>query len=327
MTTTSETLPEEADTAAGGTTAFRALLARLSHQSVVKHFDAYVDVPWDDPGYRIDPEDPLWELPPSDALGGTAWYQAQPQATRARLGLDRTAEMMKTGLQFESVLKRGLLEFASELPNRSPEFRYAYHEVIEEAQHSLMFQEFVNRSGADPTGLKRIDRIGARFVIGLGRRFPPLFFIFVLGGEDPIDHVQRRELRSEDPIHPLLERIMRIHVTEEARHLSFARHYLKTQMPTLSRVRRVELGIGAPLVLVGMVRMMLQPSRELVRRYRIPKSVLEEAYTKNRAHKASVLESLSKVRRLCGELGLLGPAYRRLWQALGLWGEDPAPST
>ena len=326
MTTISETLPEEADTAADGAAAFRALLARLSHQSVVKHFDAYADVPWDDPGYRIDPEDPLWELPPSDALGGTAWYQAQPQATRARLGLDRTAEMMKTGLQFESVLKRGLLEFASELPNRSPEFRYAYHEVIEEAQHSLMFQEFVNRSGADPTGLKRIDRVGARFVIGLGRRFPPLFFIFVLGGEDPIDHVQRRELRSGDPIHPLLERIMRIHVTEEARHLSFARHYLKTQMPTLSRLRRMELGIGAPLVLVGMVQMMLQPSRELVRRYRIPKSVLEEAYTKNRAHKASVLESLSKVRRLCGELGLLGPSYRRLWRALGLWAEDPAPS-
>src|SRR3989454_8600620 len=35
---------------------------------------------------------------------------------------------------------------------RSPEFRYVYHEVIEEAQHSLMFQEFVNRSGFDIPG-------------------------------------------------------------------------------------------------------------------------------------------------------------------------------
>jgi hypothetical protein len=236
------------------------------------------------------------------------------------LGLDRTAEMMKTGLQFESVLKRGLLEFASELPNRSPEFRYAYHEVIEEAQHSLMFQEFVNRSGADPTGLKRIDRIGARFVIGLGRRFPPLFFIFVLGGEDPIDHVQRQELRSGIPIPPLLERIMRIHVTEEARHLSFARHYLKTQMRNLSRRQRLQLGIGAPLVLSVMAQMMLQPSQELIRRYQIPRAVLAEAYTDNPAHKAGVLESLAKVRRLCSELGLLGPGYRRLWRALGLWG-------
>ena len=42
------------------------LLGRLSHQSVVKHFDAYADVPWDDPEYRIDPDDPRWELSDDD---------------------------------------------------------------------------------------------------------------------------------------------------------------------------------------------------------------------------------------------------------------------
>src|SRR5262249_47979467 len=47
------------------------------------------------------------------------------------------------GWQFESVLKRGLLEFALRLPDDAPEFRYCYHEVIEEAQHSLFFREFV----------------------------------------------------------------------------------------------------------------------------------------------------------------------------------------
>lgn len=318
MSNLTDTLPDENETPAINPDAYRDLLARLSHQSVVKHFDAYADVAWDEPEFQIDPTDPRWELPENDTLGATSWYQDLPMEIRARLGLDRTAEMMKTGLQFESVLKRGLLEFASELPNRSPEFRYTYHEVIEEAHHSLMFQEFVNRSGADPTGLRRIERIGARFVIGLGRRFPPLFFIFVLGGEDPIDHVQRRMLRSQGPIHPLLERIMRIHVTEEARHLSFARHYLKTQVPTLGRIQRLELGVGAPVILAVMAQMMLRPSRELVRRYQIPRSVLAEAYTKNPAHKAGVLESLTKVRRLCSELGLLGSGYQRIWQALGL---------
>ena len=40
--------------------AFRALIDRLSRQSITpgKHFDAYVDVPWDDPSYAIDPDDP-----------------------------------------------------------------------------------------------------------------------------------------------------------------------------------------------------------------------------------------------------------------------------
>src|SRR5678816_4149809 len=133
---------------------------------------------------------------------------------------------MKIGVEFESVLKRGLLEYAAKLPSGSREFRYVYHEVIEEAQHSLMFQEFVNRTGFDIKGLAWWQRIGARQVIRFARTFPELFFVFVLGGEDPIDHVQRSLLRSGRPVHPLLKRIMQIHVTEEARHLCFARHYL-----------------------------------------------------------------------------------------------------
>ena len=59
-----------------------------------------------------------------------------------------------------------------------------------------MFQEFVNRSGFDAKGLDRFERAASRLIVSLGRRFPPLFFAFVLGGEDPIDYVQRRELRS-----------------------------------------------------------------------------------------------------------------------------------
>jgi len=319
MTTVDEALPAETDLFEGDTDAYTDLLGRLSAQSVTKHFDAYGDVAWDSPEFLIDTTDARWELDSDDPLGATAWYQGLAQETRARLGLERVASMMKIGLQFESILKRGLLEFAAELPNGSPEFRYAYHEVIEEAQHSLMFQEFVNRTGFDAAGLKPLDKLGARFVITLGRRFPPLFFVFVLGGEDPIDHVQRQELRSKRHLHPLLERIMRIHVTEEARHLSFARHYLKAQVPGLSRLRRLELGIGAPLVLSTMAQMMLKPSGQLVRRYDIPKSVLAEAYTENPSHRTETLASLRKVRRLCAELDLLGPAYRRLWRALGLW--------
>ncbi|MGH9029080.1 MAG: AurF N-oxygenase family protein, partial [Acidimicrobiales bacterium] len=267
----------------------------------------------------IDPRDTRWELETDDPLGATTWYRNLSQEVRARLGLDRVASMMKIGLVFESVLKRGLLEFASGLPNRSPEFRYAYHEVIEEAQHSLMFQEFVNRSGFDPSGLGALDRLGVRFVISLGRRFPPLFFMFVLGGEDPIDHVQRRELRSGHDIHPLLERIMRIHVTEEARHLSFARHYLKRRVPTLGRIRRFELAVGAPVILSAMAQLMLRPSGQLVRKYEIPKAVLDAAFANNPVHRRSTLESLQKVRSLCKELGLLGPGYRLLWRILGLW--------
>src|SRR5262249_36525311 len=164
---------------------YAALLARLSRQSVVKHFDAYADVTWDAQDFRIDSEDERWELPPDEGLGATAWYRAQPPGVRARIGLHTIATFMQIGLEFESVLKRGLLEFTAGLPAGSPELRYAYHEVIEEAQHSLMFQEFVARTGLEVPGLSRLLRRGSREVIRFGRTFPELFFLFVLAGEDP----------------------------------------------------------------------------------------------------------------------------------------------
>ncbi len=295
-----------------------SLLARLNRQSVDRHFEAYKDVPWDEPGFGIDPADPRWELGQDDPLGASDWYRNLPQEVRARIGLQEIAMAMKAGLQFESVLKRGLLEWASELPNRSPEFRYAYHEVIEEAHHSLMFQEFVNRSGLEVGGLPKIGRIAARRVVKLARRFPELFFVFVLGGEDPIDHVQRKALRSENDLHPLLERIMRIHVTEEARHLSFARHYLKMRVPALSARRRLRLAIGAPLILGVMARTMMQVPPQMIVEYRIPLSVVRRAYYKNPVHRAEVVASLYKVTRLLEELGLITRVSKPLWRAFGI---------
>jgi hypothetical protein len=298
---------------------FTALLGRLSRQSVVKHFDAYTDVDWDHPANAIDPRDPRWELDSGSGLAGTDWYRALPAETRARIGLHGITSNMKAGLQFENVLKRGLLEYAFRLPDGSPEFRYVYHEVIEEAQHSLMFQEFVNRTGLETPGLPWELRLGSRNVVGLARRFPALFFVFVLGGEDPIDHVQRTVLRSGKDIHPLLERIMRIHVTEEARHLSFARGYLRTNVPKLPAWRRRAMAMQAPLILATEASVMLRPPRHLVRTYGVPDAVLRQAYGPGSQNRQDAKDSLRKVRNLLVELGLVTPAAKRLWQRLGIW--------
>lgn len=300
---------------------FHALVLRLSEQSVRKHFDAYVDVPWDE--HEIDPADPRWELRATDPLGATSWYQSLPQAERARLGLTAVAAKMKTGLEFENVLCRGILEFVGTLPNGTPEYRYAMHEMIEEGQHQLMFQEFVNRSGTNPPSMPREAQVGSRFVVRLGRAFPELFFLFVLGGEDPIDHVQREALRTGDP-HPLLAAIMRIHVTEEARHLSFARHFLKERVPRLSPVRRFVLSVATPVILGEMGGMMLEPSRQLVREFDIPDDVLAEAYRDNPEHQAAAATALRKVRMLARALGLMNPVSERIWKARGIWADDAA---
>ncbi|WP_334141684.1 AurF N-oxygenase family protein [Rhabdothermincola sp.] len=302
---------------------FEQLVARLSHQSVVKHYDAYADIPWDDPAYAIDPDDPRWELSrAADPLGATGWYQSQPPGVRSRIGLYRYASAMKIGLEFENILKRGLLEFAFGLRNGDPTFRYAYHEVIEEAHHGLMFQEFVNRAGFDVPGIGRRERLLSRRIVRLGRTFPELFFLFVIGGEDPIDHLQRETLRQRSELHPLFETIMRHHVTEEARHLSFARHYLKMRVPQLSPLRRFRLSIAAPTILGEMAKLMMQAPHDLIREFGVPEAVVREAYTDNPEHRRQTQEALRKVRRLCRETGLINPVSRWIWQRRGIWADD-----
>jgi hypothetical protein len=314
---TSLTLPEH-ERRAGRTESYPALLARLSRLSVTKHFDAYADVDWDAPEHRIDPEDPRFEVGPDVPLGATAWYRALPQPTRARLGLHLIASQVKLGIEFERVLKQGLLAFASTLDDGAPELRYVYHEVIEEAQHSLMFHELVTRMGLDVPGLSWLDRMGSRRVARLGRTFPELFFVFVLGGEEPIDHAQRAVLRSGRELHPVLRRVMQIHVTEEARHICFAREYLRHHVPLLSPRRRLSLALQTPLLLADMTRQMMRPSANVVRTYAMPREVVAEAYTRSAVHGAFVLESVAGVRGLCAEIGLVTGWTRPLWRRLGL---------
>jgi hypothetical protein len=319
-------VPEEEQAAkAVHSDAYFDLIRRLSHQSVVKHFDAYADVDWDNPEYRIDHDDPRWELESDDVLGATEWYRSQPPGIRSRIGLRMLANFMKIGVIFEYVLKRGLLEFAAQLPTGAPEFRYCYHETIEEAQHSLMFQEFINRTGFKIPGLGRLERRCANFVVKYSHKFPELFFVFVLAGEDPIDYVQRRSLRkNRDDIHPLFRRIMQIHVTEEARHMSFARHALRNRVPELSSTRRARLGLCVPIILGVMGRMMMEASPQIAREYNIPREVVDAAYRNSPIHRARIHEASTKLFGLCDELGLINRWSLRLWKMMRIFPDASA---
>jgi hypothetical protein len=302
--------------------AFEALVRRLSEQSVLKNYDAYADIPWDDPGYAVDPDDPRWELSPVDGLGATEWYRSQPPGVRSRIGLYRTAAAAKVGLQFENVLKRGLLEMAFEVDNNDPVFRYLYHEVIEEAHHGLMFQEFVNRSGFDIRGLPRFLRIRSRIVVRMGRQFPELFFVFVLGGEDPIDHVQRERLRSGDPMPPIIATIMRHHVIEEARHISFARNLLMVRVPRLPAWKRHWMAVQIPIILGTMAAQMLQPPKAMAREFGIPDEVMKTAFADDGTARQIARDSVRMLRQMSRDLGLINPVSLRLWKRLQIWDED-----
>lgn len=295
---------------------FPQLLSQLSRQSVEKHYDAYGDVAWDAEEMRLDLSDPRLNLPAFDGLAQTAWYQAQAPVVQARVGAHRVAAMMKTGWHFENLLQQGLLKYSFRLPNGSPQFRYVHHEIAEESQHTMMFQEFVDRTGLPVSGMPRATVKVMEWGLSWITRFrPAAFFFAVLAGEEPVDHVQKRNLRS-DTIHPLVERIMRIHVVEEARHVSYAKGLVSEVVPRLGRWQRFLLSVTVPPMFGLLTTMMVSPPRQL-RRSGVPARVIRQA-RRSEANRTLVRESAAKPKRLAADLGLMNPISRRLWRLAGL---------
>lgn len=295
-------------------------LTTLSQGSVNQHFDAFADIAWDDPDFAIDPDDPRWILPAVDPLGAHPWYQALPQEQKIAIGLWRQANVAKVGLQFENVLIRGLMDYVMTLPNQDPEFRYLTHEATEETHHTQMFQEFVNRAGVDVPGAKLLFRAVAPFLPLAAYVVPEIFFVGVLAGEEPIDHLQKTILRADEEMHPLLERIMQIHVAEEARHISFAHEYLRHKVPTLNPVRKALLSVAFPITMRVLCDVIVIPPKELTTDMGVPRSVVKEVYWSRPESREMLRDLFGDVRMLAEEIGVMNPVSRRIWKVLGIDG-------
>lgn len=297
-------------------TSYDATLRQLSEMSVRKAHDPYRDIAWDAPESRLDVRDPRLGLDPSHALAQTAWHQRLDAATRARFGAEFLAQTLKYAIGFEAVLSRGLLVFASTLGNRCPDFRYAMHEVVEESRHSQMFQELIDRIDADPQPIAALDRFFDDRIAMTARYFPELFFLAVLGGEIFIDRQNRDELRRpRAEVHPLIRRVIQIHVTEEARHVCFAQSYLDKHLPGIGARKRAALKLLTPLVMVEPARMILQPSARLVKRFGIPSDALREAFGPRSVHQRFLEETVEPVRALSQAHGFYWPAA---WRRFGM---------
>ncbi len=301
-------------------------LRTLSEASVNQHFDAFLDIDWDHPDFAIDPTDERWVLPEADVLGRHPWYQALPKDEQIRIGLYRQANVTKVGLQFEQILIAGLMNYAFRLPNGSPEFRYSTHEATEECHHTQMFQEFVNRSGQDVPGGSRFFRTVGPILPLAARLVPFGFFYGVLAGEEPIDHVQKTILRAGDStdraMHPLLQRIMQIHVAEEARHIGFAHQYLEHRAPKLKRHERALLSVAVPIIMRWLCDEILVPSRQARKDMGIPRQVVKDLYWDKPESRKMLRDLFGDVRMLAEETRMMNPVSRRVWKLMKIDGRS-----
>jgi hypothetical protein len=295
-------------------TAYVEKLATLSEGSVRRNFNPYVDITWDSPEFAVVPNDERWVLPATDPLGGHPWYQAQSTERQIEIGMWRQANVAKVGLHFENILIRGLMEYSFWVPNGSPEYRYCLHEAVEECNHTLMFQEMVNHMGVDVPGMPRLLK-WLQPIIPLAAGPAPIpFFFGVLAGEEPIDHTQKNILREGAVLHPIMERVMAIHVAEEARHISFAHEYLHKRVPHLSRWKKFWLSLFVPVTMRVLCSAIVVPPRAFWKKFDIPRSVRNELFFDAPESRMFLRNMFSDVRMLSYETGLMNPIAKLMWK-------------
>ncbi|KRB78713.1 hypothetical protein ASE01_04590 [Nocardioides sp. Root190] len=315
---TAETFPETLPETSG--LSYQDTLRVLSEASVHQHFDAFLDIAWDSPEFEVVPNDPRWVLPSIDSLGGTDWYQSLPVERQIEIGQYRLANIMKVGLQFEQVLIGGIMSHLIGMGNNRAEFRYSTHEVTEECHHTQMFQEGVNRIGVDVKGGPKWFVKIAPLLCLAGGPLPNVFFFGILAGEEPIDYLQKSVLRSGHDMHPIIERVMQIHVAEEARHIGFAHSYLIERSKDYGRIQRFGLSLAFPVIMRALCDVIMKPSREMQKDLGIPRSVMREVYWKSPQSQKLLRDTFGDVRMLADELGLMNKVSRRIWRALGIDG-------
>ena len=301
---------------------YNETLRLLSEGSVHKHFDPYLDIDWDSPEFAVVPNDRRWILPAeTDPLGAHPWYQSQSEARQIEIGMWRQANVAKVGLQFENILIRGMMQYVFSLPNDSAEARYCLHESVEECNHTMMFQEMVNRIGADVPGMPRMLKWLSQVIPLAAGPLPIVFFFGVLAGEEPIDHTQKNVLREGKALHPIMERVMAIHVAEEARHISFAHEYLRKRVPHMRPRKRFWLSLHVPIIMRVLCQAIVVPPRAFWKEFDIPRSVRKELFFRSPESRRFLRDMFGDVRMLCDETGLMNPVAKLMWRICKIDGE------
>ena len=278
---------------------------RLLRGSVKKSYEPIVDIDWDAP---LDPN--KFFLPPKTvSLYGTPLWDRMTREQQVELSRQELVNTLSAGIWFENILNQALLR---ELMHEDPTSRathYALTEMGDETRHMVMFGRTIEKVGAKPMRPKPYQRM---IINALPLTFRgSVLWIAALIGEEIFDSLQR-QMMDDAELQPAVQRLMRIHVTEEARHIQFARDGARrraAEMPRLNRWWVSNLnGVGgyffrflftnpAPYRRVGL------PAREARR----------VARSSPHRHQVQVA-GFAPLAAFLEEVGLMGRIGRRMWR-------------
>ena len=270
--------------------------------------DPFTDVDWsievaDDSRYHLPPE----KLP----LFGTRQWDSMTEQGRRTYSRHECAAVCAAGIWFENKLMQIVLRHLAHMPVTDPVHRYLLIEVADECRHSTMFGEYIRQAGT-PTyapetggsGLDAVDDLPGGRAMG---------YLLILAVEELLDTCNRATMR-DDMVHPVSRQIAKLHVLEEARHVSFAKTYLTEAWPTLSEAERTEAAAVAPFAVDYVAQLMVND--DVYAELGIDGGA--EAARTNPLHQARIVDDLAKLTDFLTKLGVIDDTNRNEWVERGL---------
>jgi hypothetical protein len=197
--------------------------ARLLKSAIKKSYDPWVDIDWDAPLTDGAPYLPLHRT----TLYGTELWDSMSPEQHVELSRHESASIASAGIWFETILMHLILRALYDLDPRTAHVQWAYTEIADECQHSIMFGKALERTGIPPyRHSKMFNELGRIFKT---LTWGPSSYAAILVAEEILDEAQREMMKDEE-IEPLVRRVSQIHVMEEARHITFAREQIALDM-------------------------------------------------------------------------------------------------
>lgn len=203
------------------------------------------------------------------SLAGLPQQAAMDQASLNRFSRIEFARLCAAGLWLEGLLISRVMRDGC-LTTLPAEARVMLQEVREEAGHSLMFVEMIDRAGLG--GVPLLGDIG--LLSWVAHRLHPEsaeFWAMVYIGESVTDTFALKALRAENAsICPLAREVLQFHHKDEARHIAAARALLKRRIGAMSAPRRWLFRATLKFLLKRFLRATLYPTEASLRAMGIP---------------------------------------------------------
>jgi hypothetical protein len=278
---------------------------RLLKSSAKNSYDPEVDIDWEAPL----PDDlPYIPFQRSSLYGTHLWEQLTHQQ-RIELTKHEFASIASSGLWFEMLLMRMLLKDVYSDDPTTGHVQYALTEVADECRHSTMFAKAVHRIGAPAYGPPPLLHQGGKLLVAISSG--PSMYASILVAEEVLDRFQRDQM-DDDGVQPLVRMINRIHVLEEARHVTFAREEVVRRMARCGPAQRAHHQYVTAFVAYCIIYSLINP--RVYTSVGLPPKSTHHVAQHNPRYQHTLGRCGEKIMSFLDEAGLVGKPSMRWWK-------------